>query len=79
MPVCDAKRCKKRELCINYIDNYFHFNPNSGPQQVIDWSNYGNCTYSNDENGNMIKKETWDCGDLSDNYPKFESIELDKL
>lgn len=73
--VCEAKNCKKRELCMNYIDNYFECNPNSGSQQVIDWSKHGSCNYSNDKDGNTFKEETYDCGDMSDSYPMFKSIE----
>ena len=74
MSVCIAKKCEKRELCMNYIDNYFEYNPNSGTQQVIDWSGYGSNHWC-DKDGDTYTEQTWDCGDLSKTYPKFEPIE----
>lgn len=75
MAVCEAKNCKKRESCMNYIENYFEYNPSSGRQSLVDWSNHGSGSYYTDKDGNTIKTIVHDCGDKSYTYPLFESIE----
>lgn len=72
--VCSASNCQKRKQCIYYTENYFKHNPGSDWQQLIDWSRHGATGISSDENGNTYMSESWDCGDFSKTYPKFQPI-----
>lgn len=74
MTVCKATKCRKRELCMNYSENYFKYNPTSDWMQLIDWSAYGSAGYGQKEDGTHIINQTYSCGDDSIKYPLFEPI-----
>lgn len=77
MSVCRAAKCKKRELCMRYEDNWFKYNPTHDWQQVIDWSSYGSGGFGQTKDGVELISRTYDCGDDSIYYPMFESIPLE--
>lgn len=78
MAVCEAKNCKKRELCMQYVDNYFKYNPTSDWKQLIDWSRHGSVEYYRGKDGKNYISHTYDCGDDSITYPMFEQIEIEE-
>lgn len=77
MAVCEATNCKKRELCMRYVGNYFKYNRTYNWEQSIDWSKYGSGAYGIDKNGNTVVNRTYDCGDNSITYPLFSPIEIE--
>ena len=76
MSVCEARNCKKRELCMKYEGNYFKYNHTHDWQQLIDWSRHGSGGFGQTENGVNFISRTYDCGDDSITYPMFEPIEM---
>lgn len=79
MAVCGGSRCSKRDKCKNYEGNFFKCHETSGVEQYIDWSQYGSGSLGIDKDGNTYSEYTWDCGDLSKNYPMFELYDDGKL
>lgn len=77
MSVCEARNCKKRELCMRYTENYFKYNPTSDWEQLIDWSGYGSGGYGQTKDGVRVMSRTYDCGDNSIYYPMFVPIPLE--
>lgn len=77
MSVCEARNCKKRELCMKYTENYFKYNPTHDWVQLIDWSSYGSGGFGQTEDGVNLISRTYDCGDNSICYPMFEPIPLE--
>ena len=78
MSVCQATRCKRRDECMRYENNYFKYHPKAGWMQLIDWSTYGSAGYSQDLEGNIYMQQDYTCGDNTylypTPYPLFDNI-----
>ena len=75
MWICEATKCKKKELCLNYTNNYFKYNPTSDWRQIIDWSIYESGSYYMDKYGHPHFNINIHCGDDSIIYPNFVPIQ----
>ena len=69
---CGASNCSKKEQCRTYENNYFEDHLNE-LAQFIDWSTHGWGKITNDG-----CESHYDCGDLSDGYPYFKEVKIEK-